>query len=67
MRIARFPFIRLDYSRDPLKGAGGLSWYERSPSSLSPEEWKALDRALAENVISAFQYVEWKENVRRRL
>lgn len=63
-----FPFRKIPagmlWCNDPLKGSAGLAWYERKPSSLTPEEWKELDRALAENKISALEYVYWKENVK---
>lgn len=54
----------MDLSEDPLRGAYGLSWYERRPSSLSADEWRALDEALRDNRISSADYADWKLNVR---
>lgn len=53
----------INWDRDPLRGAYGLHWYERKPSSLSQIEWQRLDQALAKGVISAVEYVEWKTYV----
>jgi hypothetical protein len=52
-----------DLRADPLKGAYGWAWYERKPSSLSRDEWRALDEALAAGVVLAADYAEWKLNV----
>jgi hypothetical protein len=53
-----------DLREDPLRGAYGLAWYERKPSSLSRDEWKILDKALGEGKINQYDYAEWKQNVR---
>jgi hypothetical protein len=54
----------MDLRADPLRGAGGLNWYERAPSSLTREEWELLDAALGCDVIGAVEYADWKENVK---
>lgn len=57
-------FRKMALRDDPLGGAYGLSWYERKPSSLSADEWRALDEALRDNRISSADYADWKLNVR---
>lgn len=57
------PFTKFSLQEDPLKGVAGLCWFQRKPSSLTPEEWKALDQALKDGKISTSEYVEWKQNV----
>lgn len=57
-------FTKIPLNEDPLRGAAGLSWYERKPESLSEEEWIALDEALAAGRISSSEYTEWKLHVR---
>jgi hypothetical protein len=57
-------FSPLPLQEDPLRGAYGLAWYERKPTSLTDAEWKALDDALAKGRITTAEYIDWKENVR---
>jgi hypothetical protein len=58
--VPKFPCRPCPLNEDPLRGAYGLSWWERKPSSLSPEEWEKLDRALGEGKINSSDYAEWK-------
>ena len=58
-------FRKLDLvTEDPLHGAFGLAWYERKPSSISPEEHLKLMRALREHIISGHEYGKWQEFVK---
>jgi hypothetical protein len=57
-------FTILPLNEDPLKGRFGLSWFERKPSSLSPDEWRELDQALRDHTIPVSEYTYWKLNVR---
>lgn len=56
-------FTKIPLKQDPLKGVAGLSWFQRKPSSLTPEEWRALDQALKDGKISTSEYVDWKQTV----
>jgi hypothetical protein len=65
IKPARDPFFTpMDLREDPLRGVAGLAWYQRKPSSLTPEEWAALDKALADGRINSSEYADWKLNVR---
>jgi hypothetical protein len=57
-------FRVMDLRDDPLQGAYGLPWYCRKPSSLTQDEWRALDGAVKNGVIPDYEYFDWKENVR---
>jgi len=57
-------FRKMDLKDDPLKGAYGLSWYERRPSGLSKDEWEKLDEAVAKGQVPDYEYFDWKKNVR---
>ena len=57
-------FSKISWDKDPLKGAGGLSWYERAPSTLTEDEWKLIYKAVWDGVIAEKEYVEWKMYVR---
>ncbi len=60
-----FPLKPLvDLREDPLKGAYGLAWYRRKPTSLTPEEWNALHKALGNGEVLASDYFEWQQYVK---
>jgi len=57
-------FWKLPLNDDPLRGAFGLSWFERKPKSLAPDEWAALESAVKAGKISIREYADWKEYVK---
>lgn len=57
-------FTKMLTGTDPLKGAYGLAWYERKPTSLTQDEWKALDAAAQAGTVPTHEYFDWKLNVK---
>lgn len=63
-RVSAAGFTTIPLNHDPLRGACGLSWFERKPRSLSQQEREALDSAVQSGQIPCSEYFDWKKNVR---